>query len=253
MSDETRHGGGESVAAYYDRMAPRWDDEHGVNRLNPHFARRLRRNLHDLLASEAGRATALELGAGTGPYVDVVAPLFKTLIASDLSRGMLDECALRLGRLGIANVRLSRMDACDLGDVASGSVDVVYSIGLLETVPDLDRLFAETSRVLAPGGLAAGITSNGDCPWYRIRPILEGGERHGRTRRYATAAGLRSILTRAGLGPPEVVHWGAVPPGMRNSLICACLAMMERIVEPTPLARFLGVMSFRSRKPPVLP
>jgi len=237
-----------SVADYYDRVAETWDQTHGVARQNPRFARQVRDHLKSLLPRVDRSATALELGAGTGPYVDVTAPFFARLIASDLSDGMLAVFARRISQLGLTNVELMRQDACDLSKIANESVDVVYSVGLLETVADLDRLFAESYRVLRPGGFVAGITSNGDCPWYSLRNLLEGGVRHGRTGYLATAKSLDAKLRRTGFTAPEITYWGAAPPSMQNRALIASLGAVESAVSATRFVRYLGVLCFRSHK-----
>jgi ubiquinone/menaquinone biosynthesis C-methylase UbiE len=237
-----------SVADYYDRVASTWDQAHGVARQNPRFARQLRNHLKSLLSRADRNATALELGVGTGPYVDVTAPLFARLIATDLSDGMLTVFARRISQLGLTNVALMRQDACNLSEIASESVDVVYSVGLLETVADFDRLFAESHRVLRPGGFVAGVTSNGDCPWYNLRRKFEGGERHGRTGYLATAKSLETKLRRAGFAPPEITYWGTAPPGMQNRAVIALLGAIERTMAATRFRQYLGVLCFRSHR-----
>jgi len=237
-----------SIADYYDRAAETWDATYGAARQNPRFARQIRNSLKALLSLVDRSATVLELGAGTGPYVDLAASLFTRVIATDVSEGMLAVFARRVAQLELTNVTLLRQDACDLRKIATSSVDMVYSIGLLETVTDIERLFAESGRVLRPSGFVAGITSNGDSPWYSLRRKLEGGERHGRTGRLVTAAGLTEFLRRAGFASPEITYWGATPPGVQNLVLIAALAVAEAIVAPTPLARRLGVLSFSARK-----
>jgi SAM-dependent methyltransferase len=181
--------------------------------------------------------------------VDITTALFGQLIASDLSQGMLAVLTRRVERLGLTNVTPLLQDACDLRDIATGSVDVVYSVGLLETVADFSRLFAETYRVLRPGGLVAGITSNGDCPWYRLRAHFEGGQRHARTGYLVKACHLGEILGRAGFASPAITYWGAVPPGLRHPFLIRALTGIEAVVARTRLARRLGVLSFSARKP----
>jgi ubiquinone/menaquinone biosynthesis C-methylase UbiE len=237
------------VRDYYDRVAETWDATEGAECYNPYFARQLRDHLRALLADSAGKPSALELGAGTGPYVDVTAPLFGKLIAADVSRGMLAVLERRIEQLGLANVVSLQQDACDLRAIQSASVDVVYSVGLLEIIADFHRLFAEVHRVLKPSGVVAGVTSNGDCPWYRLRRLLEGGERHGRTGQLATARNLNAVLQRVGFTVPEIVYWGAVRPQMQNRMIVNALATVEKVIAPTPAACYLGALSFRSRKP----
>jgi ubiquinone/menaquinone biosynthesis C-methylase UbiE len=237
-----------SIADYYDRAAETWDATHGAARQNPRFARQIRNTLERLLSRADRTGTALELGAGTGPYLDIAAPFFARLIATDLSDGMLAVCARRVAQLGLTNVTLLRHDACDLREIATESIDVIYSVGLLETIPDFNRLFKESYRVLRRDGLVAGITSNGACPWYGLRRKLQRGERHGRTGQLANAASLKELLRRTGFTPPEITYWGAAPPGVQSSVIITVLAVAEAVISPTPLARYLGVLSFSAHK-----
>jgi arsenite methyltransferase len=84
--------------------------------------------------------------------VEVTAPLFEKLIATDVSRGMLAVLERRIEKLDLGNVVIQQQEACDLSAIESASVDVVYSIGLLEVMADFHRLFAEVHRVLKPSG-----------------------------------------------------------------------------------------------------
>jgi ubiquinone/menaquinone biosynthesis C-methylase UbiE len=249
MSPEQRIDPARSAATYYDSVAETWDTTYGAARQNRHFARQLHDSLSELLRSEAGRPIALELGAGTGAYLGITAPLFGKVIATDLSGGMLQVCARRIAHANHKNVEIMQQDACDLRDIGTGSVDVVYSIGLLDTISDYERLFAEAHRVLRRGGLVAGITSNGSCPWYRVRHYLEGGERHERTGQFATARRLSEVLQRTGFEPGEIAYWGAVPPALQNRIVGSLLAAAEAVVAHTPLRHYLGVLAFRARKP----
>ena len=63
------------VTDYYDRVAESWDAKEGSERYNPYFACQLRDHLRALLAESTGKPSTLELGAGTGPYVDVTLSL----------------------------------------------------------------------------------------------------------------------------------------------------------------------------------
>lgn len=241
-------GPARSVVDYYDQMAEDWDQSHGSGRQNPHFARQIRKNLKSMLANIAGNAQGLEIGAGTGPYIDVTAPLVGHLTATDLSDGMLRVMERRVAALGLSNVTVMRADACKLDNIEANSIDVVYSIGLLETVPDLARVFSAVYRVLKPGGIVAGITSNGGCPWYTVRRWLEGGERHGRTGRLATGNLLDELLSSGGFEPPHIRYWAALPPSVQSELLGAVFAAVEAMAMLTPLGKLLGVITFRSRK-----
>jgi ubiquinone/menaquinone biosynthesis C-methylase UbiE len=248
ITDEGLERSTSHVRDYYDRLAKNWDATHGAESNNPYFERQLEACLKLLIAKSAGKSLALELGAGTGPYLNISAPLFGKLIASDISSSMLAILKGRIARLGLANVIVLQQDAYDLGAIESGSVDFVYSVGLLETISNFDRLFEEVHRVLKPSGTVAGITSNGNCPWYFLRRIIERSERHGRTGRLATARGLKQVLQQVGFTSPEIAYWGAVRPQMRSRPIITALMASEKVIAQTRAIRYLGVLSFSSRK-----
>jgi SAM-dependent methyltransferase len=235
----------QKVADYYDGAAREWDASHGVSRHSAVFGARLRGEIRKMVAGWPG--AALELGAGTGPYVDVIAPLVGSLVATDVSGGMLAVFQQRLNSLGQRNVRLLQQDAYTLDAVASASVDTVYSIGLLETIGDLDRLFATCRRVLKPGGVFACIVSNGGSPWYIVRRWMEGEDRHGRTARLPTAHTISDALQRQGFKKPTVDYWGVLPPSIQNPLLGKIASLADAVVAPTPLAGVLGVLTIRTR------
>lgn len=243
-ADSTRN----AAEDYYDLVAETWDRIHGVERHNPLFVRQLRDRLRALLEESMGQSLALELGAGTGPNIDVAASLFRSVIATDISAGMLDVLRRRLAASAVANVSVMRADACNLVDVAGGSVDAAYSIGLLETVPDLAASLAEAFRVIRPGGLFVGITSNADCPWYLARRTLKGGEEHARVE-LLSAEKLREALVGAGFATVTTSSWGAVPPRIKSTVMARLLSAAEALVRPTPLARYLALLSFSAVKP----
>jgi ubiquinone/menaquinone biosynthesis C-methylase UbiE len=238
------------VAQYYNGAAETWDELYGVGRQNPRFARQMQESIKGMFASVPRDAVAVELGAGTGPYLETTALMVRRLIAVDVSEGMLAVCARRVAAGAIANVSLVQDDACELRTIAPGSADMVYSIGLLETVPDLKGLFAAICRILKPNGIVAAITSNGNCPWYSVRRCLEGRESHCRSSRLATRKLLASPLRRSGFTEPEITYWGALPPGIHNPTLGRLMAVVETVVAPTPLARFLGALTMRARKMP---
>jgi ubiquinone/menaquinone biosynthesis C-methylase UbiE len=96
---------------YYDGVAETWDATHGSESYNPYFGRQLQDRLKLLIAESAGKPLAIELGAGTGPYLNITASLFGKLIATDISGGMLAVLEARVAHLGLSNVVVLQQDA----------------------------------------------------------------------------------------------------------------------------------------------
>ena len=109
----------------------------------------------------AGAERVLELGAGSEPLAQ--APGAPRTVACDFSHPM-----------------LSRADETRMRVVADGGAlpfhegmfDAIFSINLLEHVPDAPSVFKECARVLSNGGLLLAVTPNGDVAW-----LLEALER----------------------------------------------------------------------------
>lgn len=96
--------------------------------------------------------TVLDLGCGVGRVALHVAPLCRTLWAVDASPTMLDLAAARLR--AIANVRFARCEGTVIPSLESESIDVAYSILVLQHVEREDAflLLRELARVARPGG-----------------------------------------------------------------------------------------------------
>lgn len=239
MSDERP-----AVAKFYDSAAAEWDATH-AERQNPLFTRRLHAALAGLLEPARGRELAVELGAGTGPYIQTIAPLVRRLVCTDISAGMLEILEQRRRRLSLANVECLRQDAAALTGLANASADAVYSVGMFETIADPEPVFAAARRVLKPGGVFAGITSNGLCPWYALRRRIEGGERPGHIVRYMTPREVRALAARNRFAVSAIECWGLLPPGISNPAAARVLDWAGIALGATPLARYLGILSFR--------
>jgi SAM-dependent methyltransferase len=107
-----------------------------------------------LLVAQAGLAPgrrALELGCGTGVFLEKVSACGAGILGVDLSPDLLSKARARLA--AVANVRLARGDAEHL-PCPDGTLDAVYGSSILHHL-DLDAALAEAFRVLRPGGRAA--------------------------------------------------------------------------------------------------
>ncbi|MCA9540661.1 MAG: class I SAM-dependent methyltransferase [Myxococcales bacterium] len=89
----------------------------------------------------------LEIGCGTGMILKEIAPLARSAVGLDISRGMLQQARDR-------GLQVVEGSATDL-PFADGSFDAVYSFKVLAHVEGIERAMSEVHRVLRPGGQAA--------------------------------------------------------------------------------------------------
>jgi ArsR family transcriptional regulator len=90
-----------------------------------------------------------DLGCGTGPVAQALAPFVARVVSVDDSTAMLDAARERLQ--GIANVELreGELEALPLPD---RSLDAATLILVLHHLPDPAKVLAQVARVLRPGG-----------------------------------------------------------------------------------------------------
>src|SRR5215472_990727 len=92
----------------------------------------------------------LEVGAGIGTDARRLIRAGARYIGINVDRGSTEAAALALRLFSLPGVALRR-DACSL-DFSDGTFDAVYSFGVLQHIPQVERAVAEIERVLAPGG-----------------------------------------------------------------------------------------------------
>jgi SAM-dependent methyltransferase len=96
----------------------------------------------------------LDIGSGSGTDTLIAATLTGPagcVHALDLTRAMREKLARNVAAMGIEHVRIMAGNAEQI-PLASSSIDVVTSNGVLNLVPDKPAAFAEIARVLKPGG-----------------------------------------------------------------------------------------------------
>ncbi|MCP4712308.1 MAG: class I SAM-dependent methyltransferase [Planctomycetes bacterium] len=143
----------EQNTAYYDQEAAVYD----VNRYGTKTGKRaeiFHMKILDclLLDSLKPHATILELGCGTGRLLEHVASKSFTLYGVDMSSGMLDIARERFEKYPAQKVRLSMGEAGRL-DFSDEFFDAVYSILVINLIPDYRQVFCEIAQILKPGGL----------------------------------------------------------------------------------------------------
>lgn len=102
------------------------------------------------------RRLALDVGAGEGQLLDVLAPLYERVIAVDKSRARLARCARRVAQRGHANVRLFEGSFDDTGLLAevdrAGGADLVFAGRILHHMSRPSRALETFARLLKRGG-----------------------------------------------------------------------------------------------------
>ncbi len=119
-------------------------------------------------AGIAAGATVLDLGSGAGIDAFVARRLVGEagrVIGVDMTPSMLERARANAEKLGYANVEF-RFGEIEALPVEDRTVDVVISNCVLNLVPDKAKAFAETFRVLAPGGhfCVSDIVASGPLP-----------------------------------------------------------------------------------------
>jgi ABC-2 type transport system ATP-binding protein len=103
--------------------------------------------VRERVASEENLVRLVEFGCGTGFYTEVLARKADTLLATDISPGMLD---IAKERVNARNVTF-HVEDCQHTSLPDGAFNTAFiSLVLHFTVPD--RTVAEMCRILQPGG-----------------------------------------------------------------------------------------------------
>jgi len=150
-------------------------------------------------ATAPAERVMLEIGAGTGNLTEKLLAHPGTVLATDLSTGMLAALAQRLG--GAGRLRTQPLNGSDLREFATGSMDLVAAYSVLHHVPDYLALVEECARVLRPGGVL--LIEHEKAPAYWTpSPALE--------RFFATAVVWPAKSWTRFLDPPR--YWARVRP-----------------------------------------
>lgn len=149
MSDTRRQ-----TTAFYDAEAERYDEIRYGSKRGRRMDRLHKRILDLAFGDDLGDdARLLELGCGTGRLLAHQLERFASVSGIDLSGEMLNVARHRLAGRGEEDegAALVRGDAYHL-PFADAAFDAVYSILVINLLPDHRRALDEVRRVLKPGG-----------------------------------------------------------------------------------------------------
>jgi ubiquinone/menaquinone biosynthesis C-methylase UbiE len=191
---------------------------------------------------------ALELGCGTGIFLEKVARCGARIAGLDLSEHLLSRARVRLA--GAPNVALHRGNAEQM-PYATSSFDTVYGSSVLHHL-DLDRALAEVFRVLRPGGRCVFAEPN------ILNPQVAVMFQTGLTRRYFGVSPDEMAFSRfrafralraAGFADAVVEPFDFLHPATPEAL-CDIVDRVGRAIERVPLLREItGSFVVRGRRP----
>lgn len=197
------------MASFWDRVARLYDLAELTNR-------RVNRAAVKRVAELVPQGAAvLDCAAGTGEFSLAVAKRAASVLATDLSRPMLDRAAAKARRAGLKNITFAVRDITALAE-EDGSFDVAMAANVLHLLPQPELAVRELWRVTRPGGrliLPTYLQGRTGAAAGELIKIYQGVGFHYE---YAfTPQTYRSFLEGLGLGPVtlEVIE-GRVPEGI---------------------------------------
>ncbi len=121
------------------------------------------------------RGACLDVGCGSGVWLERLAPRFARAHGIDLSSEMVESARAHLARCGITNATVEVQSALELAE--AGAYDLIFVGGVLMYLNDdvVERMLAVLGSLLTPGGLLILRESTSSPePWYRDTPLSPG-------------------------------------------------------------------------------
>jgi SAM-dependent methyltransferase len=190
---------------------------------------------------------AVELGCGTGLFLERTARSGAAIVGVELSPTLLSQAHDRVGSL--PNVALERGDAHRLPH-SDASLDAVYGSSILHHL-DLRGALAEARRVLRPGGRVAFTEPNIANPQVAFMFLVGPRSYFGLSPDEMAFSRRRAIRTLVDLGYEDVAvtPFDFLHPATPQRWTAAVARLGERL-EATPGVRGIaGSLLIRARKP----
>ncbi len=151
----------EDVRRYWDshlnltQFLPSEDVEVGSDLFWSHLERSMDRYAYkqrvlERFAAQCGGGKLLEIGSGLGLELARLAELGFDVTGADLAPNAVELCNRYLARRGLPGRAL--VQNAESLEFADHSFDAVYSSGVIQHTPNIEKAIAEIRRVLKPGG-----------------------------------------------------------------------------------------------------
>jgi 2-polyprenyl-3-methyl-5-hydroxy-6-metoxy-1,4-benzoquinol methylase len=229
----------EDVIDFYNRYASTWDNRFG-DCLSVSEFHRIRLESFFSLADIRKTDKLVELGVGTGPYLEFIAPLAAEVICIDGSEGMLKILLEKHSQLN--NIQVYKQDLSYSQNNNNFQADIVYCFGLIEHIIDIEVFVENCKSMCKIGGRVIFITTNGLSPWYKIIRKYWRAGRHCTTDRYYTKDQIDKIMSNHSFEPLDYIYWGYFPAGISN-FGYSLLNGAGKIIEKTKFRRYAGGLS----------
>ncbi|MEM9249213.1 MAG: class I SAM-dependent methyltransferase [Pseudomonadota bacterium] len=200
------------TAPFWDKIAPKYARQPIKDQAA--YAQKLDR-VRALLRAED---RVLEIGCGTGSTALHLAPSVAEIVATDISRGMIEIAEDKRRAAGVDTVTFVQADAAETHYEAP--FDAVLSFSLLHLVPDVPKVLDIVYAQLKPGGVFVSKTvCLGDAsPILRLFVRALGVVRFAPPVTPLSKAGLSRALVQAGFELVETQYFGK---GRMNPFIVA--------------------------------
>ena len=117
----------------------------------------------------------LEFGCGTGGTAILHAPYVRDILATDISKNMLEIAQAKAADTGIGNIRFQQ-GTLDSLPLAPGRFDAVLGLNILHLLEDPDAAIGRVSSLLKPGGIFVANTvlaADMKLHWRLLIPLMQ--------------------------------------------------------------------------------
>ena len=211
-----------------------------------------RRQLEDYARASEGKELH-EIGCGLGVELAELGRLGFDVTGIDLAPGAVRQCGEYLEREGVAGKAL--VGNAEKLDFPEHRFDAVYSSGVLQHTPDIDRAIGEIWRVLRPGGKILIILYHRHSWFYLLHRLsgvsVEFDSDDAPIVNSYTKAELRSLFSQFRDLRIEVEYWRPLPtmrPGVIPLVYNRVFVPAARLVPRAAIQRFGWHLVLTARK-----